>query len=315
VYRKILVPLDGSSFSERVLAHLRGIVTLGHTQVILLRVLEPYRSMGDIGYSQALAGVTEASLRAEAKQYLKCLQGELRELGIATQTRVAEGDVTSIIRAIADDEQIDLIAMTTHGRSGVSRWALGSVADHVLRVVRKPILLVRGDTPLLEPGVQRKILVPLDGSAFAEQVLRQAQTLARESEATVILLRALDLKTDRELDGMMAQAEGHGALRAIRARAAAGYLSQVELYLHQRGVRTESLIYDLPPAESILDAAEREQVGLIVMSTHARSGLGRWVYGSVADAVLRGAHCPVLLNHASEEPTMETYVLNWHMQS
>lgn len=309
MFKKILVPLDGSSYSERVLAHLPAFVTPGGTQLLLLRVLEPFLPYTTQGYAEATEQIAAGGLRTEAEQYLSRVRGELRAMGIEAQTRLLEGDVTSAIHAVAEAEEADLIAMTTHGRSGVSRWALGSVADHVVRVVRQPVLLVRGDTPTTSEGALRRILVPLDGTVFAEQALRQVEALARKENSTVLLMRALDLVLDQELDGMMVHTDGYGALRAVRARAVESYLAQAETHLRRQGIATRSLVQDLPPADAILQTVEHEQVNLVVMSTHARWGLGRWMYGSVADAVLRGASCPVLLNHASEEPAMEAYVL------
>lgn len=313
MYKKILVPLDGSSYSERVLAHLPAFVTPGTTQVILLRVLELYRAYTLVGYAEAMEQITAGSVRAEATQYLNGLRGELRAMGIQAQIRVLEGDVTSTIRGVAEAEEVDLIAMTTHGRSGVSRWALGSVADHILRVVQQPVLLVRGDTAVSSPHAPRTILVPLDGTAFAEQVLEQAEVLAHQEQATVLLLRALDLLMDQELDGMIVHADGYGTLRALRARAAAGYLAQVEAHLRSRDITTRSLVHDLPPAEAILQAAKAEAAQLVVMSTHGRGSLGRWVYGSVADAVLRRATCPVLLTHVPKGATIEPYLFDWQL--
>ena len=300
MYRRILVPLDGSTYSERVLAHLPAFVTPSKTRVILLRVLEPYHPYSDLGCAEALGSISAGTLLEEAEQYLKSLQGELRAQGIAAQVRVMGGDVTAGICAVAEDEDVDLIAMTTHGRSGVSRWALGSVADHVVRVVSRPVLLVRGDTSVANAGTVERILVPLDGTPLAEQALPQAQALASERGASLLLLRALDLKTERELDGILAQAEGYGALRSLRVRAVEGYLTSVRDRLEEASVGSRSFVHDQLPAQAILETAEQQGADLIVMSTHARSGLGRWMRGSVADTVLRGAPCPVLLERVRE---------------
>jgi nucleotide-binding universal stress UspA family protein len=312
MYRRILVPLDGSTYSERVLAYLPAFVTPGRTRVILLRVLEPYHPYSDLGYAEALEHISAGNLWTEAEQYLKGLQGELRAQGIAAQVQVMGGDVTAGICAVAEDEDVDLIAMTTHGRSGVSRWALGSIADHVVRVVSRPVLLVRGDTAVTPGSALERILVPLDGTPLAEQALPQAQELASERGASLLLMRALDLKTERELDGILAQVEGYDALRTLRARAVEGYLAGVRDRLEDAGVGSRSFVHDLSPAKAILETAEQERADLIVMSTHARSGLGRWMYGSVADGVLRGAPCPVLLERARKEVSASHYAMPLH---
>lgn len=307
MYQKILVPLDGSAYSERILAHLSAFVTPGVTELILLRVVQDYPAYPLVTNGEAVALINAGNGRDEAEQYLRILRNKLCARGFRAHIRVMEGDVVSCIRMVAVDEAVELVAMTTHGRSGISRWALGSVADHVLRVVEQPVLLMRGDTPVLSPSTERTVLVPLDGSIFAEQVLRQAERLTQGEPTTFLLLRALDLSVEKEVDGMLINTDGNGVLRAMRTRAVLRYLTEVETELHKRGIAARSLVHDLPPAQAILQTAQEEAASLIMMSTHARHGLGRWVYGSVADAVLRGAPCPVLLSHVLSDEVLDSY--------
>jgi nucleotide-binding universal stress UspA family protein len=213
-----------------------------------------------------------------------------------------DGDVASAIYNCAEADDVDLIAMSTHGRSGVSRWALGSVADHVVRIARQPVLLVRSETEVVRSDAIRKILVPLDGSRLAEQALEQAARIAGVTGASLLLTRAVNLKTERELDGILEQVEGRRALRAYRSRAADHYLTHIQQQLRARDVSSEPAVVQGEPADAILAAAESAEVDLIVMSTHARSGLGRWVYGSIADKVLRGSNRPLLLMRGKHLP-------------
>ncbi len=137
MYKKILVPLDGSEFSECSLAHVRAIATGCHVpEVVLLRVVEPISRQASTVY--ALMGensIAEIEKRdqAEVEDYLSQLADKLKKEGIAVQTAVAHGVPADEILNYAQNSQVDLIIMSTHGRSGVSRWAFGSVTDKVLR--------------------------------------------------------------------------------------------------------------------------------------------------------------------------------------
>ncbi|MBA3533845.1 MAG: universal stress protein [Ardenticatenales bacterium] len=305
MYQKILIPLDGSPFAERVLAHIRPFITPHHTSVLLLRVVERTKVVSATGPLGSLASLSAERLWEEAEGYLRAIQGELRAMGITAECKVVAGDVTSTICESALAHDADLIAMATHGRSGVSRWALGSVADHVVRVCPLPILLVRASAETMSNQQLRQNLVPLDGSLFAEQALDSAQALAQENGASLLLVRSIDLKSERELDGMLEEVEGGSALRAHRARAARLYLDHVQEQLHSSGVCSHYHLMYTPPAPAILKTASQEEVDLIVMSTHARSMLGRWVYGSVADKVARDTTCPLLLVRASDARAYE----------
>jgi nucleotide-binding universal stress UspA family protein len=301
MYRRILVPLDGSTASERILAHIRPFITPGRTRLTLLRVVDPTRDQRALGTLEA-AAVTVGRLKEEAGQYLARVRGELRGLGIPARAEVIDGDVASAIYNCAEADEVDLIAMSTHGRSGVSRWALGSVADHVVRIARQPVLLVRSETEVVRSDAIRKVLVPLDGSRLAEQALEQGVRIAGATGASLLLTRAVNLKTERELDGILEQVEGRRALRAYRARAADHYLSHIQQQLRAWDVSSECAVVQGDPADAILATAESAEVDLIVMSTHARSGLGRWVYGSIADKVLRGSNRPLLLMRGKQLP-------------
>ncbi|MBI3943375.1 MAG: universal stress protein [Chloroflexi bacterium] len=143
----------------------------------------------------------------------------------------------------------------------------------------------------------RKILVPLDGSPLAEIALPYAISLAQKFHAEVVLLRIFTLPLypftviiDMDATPML-------AMEAARNEAFS-YLEQIAPRLRQAGVRTRTVVRCIPVADGIIDFAQEEEVDLIVMSTHGRSGVGRWLLGSVADRVLRGAAVPVLLIRA-----------------
>jgi nucleotide-binding universal stress UspA family protein len=173
--------------------------------------------------------------------------------------------------------------MTTHGYSGLRRWAVGSVTDKVIqRAVQPVFILPSGGDRLTPPDRLRRILVPLDGSDFARQALPVALDLATAAAAEVILLSAVE-----------PPAQSPGALIVMRNEAAQELQRVAIGCAAQTAVRTEVVVGY--PAEAIVDEAARIEADLIVMATHGRGGIRRWALGSIADKVLHATSTPLLL--------------------
>jgi nucleotide-binding universal stress UspA family protein len=298
MYSKVLVPLDGSPFAERVLAHVDHLLPRRDGELILLRVLETPQYVFAPEAIPTPEPLNLEGLHQEAQEYLDQMKGELRSRGIVTHTQIGDGDVASTICGVADAQDVDLIAMTTHGRSGVSRWAFGSIADRVLRSANQPIFLVRGSTETPAADKFCRILVPLDGSELAERALPAARRLAQKQDVEIMLIRAFGPLSDREYAALYASWSSVEDAYAHRQTAAERYLEGVQEDLKAAGLACTYLVEEGHPAEVILNVAGTEDCDVIVMSTHGRSGLARWVYGSVADKVLHHATCPLLLIRA-----------------
>lgn len=143
MYKKILVPLDGSELSECVLDHVTAIATGCHIpEVILLTVIEPVSQQVYAELGEQLARDIQNKARVDVNNYLLKVADSLKKDGLVVQTAVISGKATEEILDYANKNQVDLIVMSTHGRSGISRWAFGSVADRVLRHSRVPVLAV-----------------------------------------------------------------------------------------------------------------------------------------------------------------------------
>jgi nucleotide-binding universal stress UspA family protein len=147
MYNKILVPLDGSELAECVLPHLSTIAGgCGLQDVVLLRVVKPFTPvasyLGDGVSMVDVAGINEDAMKA-AKSYLGQLAEKLVFPGVKVRWEVLTGNEADGIAGYAKDNQVDLIIIATHGRSGVSRWVMGSVADRVMRSACVPVLMVR----------------------------------------------------------------------------------------------------------------------------------------------------------------------------
>lgn len=216
------------------------------------------------------------------QQYLKVKQEQLSEFEVSTTVGYRE-PAPSIL---AEAEQADLVVMTSHGRTGLGKWLLGSVAEKVVRAAPCPVLVLTGRALEEEhpPGF-RKILVPLDGSSEAEEALDVALSLLSEG-GELILFRGLVTATlDAALPGYSQVFEAER--------------SQVEEYLGRISDRLEvasrTIAVGSTPSQAIVDLAEKEEVDLVAMTTHGRSGFKRWVNGSVTESVMQATTCPLLV--------------------
>ena len=146
MYQKMLVPLDGSKFSECSLEHVK-IIALGCNipEVVLLMVVEPQimsYGTGEDALPISMMSDVEKSAEAWAKKYISKVAGDLKKEGMAAKTAVVKGKADDEILNYAKKNAVDLIIMSTHGRAGISRWVMGSVADRVVRQSPVPLLLV-----------------------------------------------------------------------------------------------------------------------------------------------------------------------------
>lgn len=293
-FNTIVIPLDGSEAAELVLAQLPRISPPNGVTVALAQVIEPGRyALGGLDFSvPTLMDI----LREGAREYLARQAAPLHASGYRVTTHVLVGDAALAILDLATELHADLIAMTTHGRTGFARLALGSVAERVLQQTPTPVYLVRdalGAVPT--PTAIERILVPLDGSALAEQALLVAQKLARAQGASLVLLRVVPTLDEGGKRILFAD-EAAADAQADRWRTdAESYLHQLADGLRGAGIATETHVALGNPADVIYNTIDEAAIDVVVMGTHGRTGLKRWYFGSVADKVLRSATCPVLL--------------------
>jgi nucleotide-binding universal stress UspA family protein len=308
----ILVPLDGSALAEQVIPYVRQLAPLLHAGVRLLHVvpdaaLERLLADEDMRLAEwerhALPHATRVpcawdSLRGQAEDYLETQASQLRAEALGVSLSVRRGVPADMILAAAEPLSCSLIAMATHGYSGLRRWTLGSVADKVVRGTAIPTLVVRGSGPLRAAGF-RRIMVALDGSALAQQALPLALELAVAAHAELILLEAIS----PTIESYPCTPLPSGILAAL--------CDQASIALHTLADQFGSLSVPVTPvvvvgyaAEAIVEEAAHRHVDMIVMATHGWGGLRRWALGSVADKVLHATTTPLLLvriHGASEE--------------
>jgi nucleotide-binding universal stress UspA family protein len=304
MYKRMLVPLDGSELAEVVLPYAKELAGRLDLEVILLHVCEPHRSESQFmcqSYIEHAAEIAKTQSR-EVQTKTGAPEG-----GKAVEARgeVVTGHPAEEIIKYASENNIDVILMATHGRSGVKRWVLGSVADKVLRASQIPIWLVRAAIPeeiIHDEWPKRTMLVPLDGSKLAESVLPHVEALAKQRGAeliNIVLLRVFEepyVNADYPEASMNLTWKEH--VRRIREhfkQEAERYLIGVQNRLTSASLKVRSEVLMGNPADEIISYAHKNHPNLVVLASHGYSGIGRWEYGSVADKVLHGVSSPIFM--------------------
>lgn len=308
--KTILVPLDGSALAEQVLPYVRLFAPLLNANVRLMRVIETVER--DIEVSDVLSSIYstgETPERARARQeealrrlretvesYLSSHVMLLRSAGINASAEVYIGSPAEMIIDTAETLSPALIAMATHGYSGLKRWTLGSTTDKVVHATNTPVLIVRGQAQLSDkPPALRRLLVPQDGSVFARQALPIASELALRADAKLLLLEAIDPRSLPEPHRLARSQFELEELPLELMRQANTELNMLITGLRSKGIAARSIVHMGTAAETIVEHVIREHVDLVVMATHGYSGLQRWRLGSVADKVLHASTAPLLL--------------------
>jgi nucleotide-binding universal stress UspA family protein len=299
---RILVPLDGSPLAEQALS---CAVTLAQglpAELVLVRAIWiPPDVLEILDEATVELNAIVDQLEAEANDYLGALVEQLRETGLNVRHGVRRGPAAEAILDYAGQANIDQIVMATHGYSGIKRWTHGSVAERVLQTARVPLLLVRvGERDLArdwqQPARCHRILVPLDGSPVAEQILPTVITVAQAMSAELILFQVPIAHVSGWMTGEW-YLPVQGVLETAEQDAHA-YLSAVAGRLEEQGLDVLTATEIGSVANCIVEYAEANHVDLIAMCTHGRTGLARWALGSVADRVLRAGSTPIFLVRA-----------------
>jgi nucleotide-binding universal stress UspA family protein len=285
MYSKIIVPLDGSKLAEQILPFARLLAGACEIPVELLRVHEP-------------GSKTPYWPPLPNGDYLKHISARYLPASLSIDLTEEMGEPAELIVERAKRNPACLIAIATHGLSGMRRWLLGSVASKVVHGATNALLLIR-PAEGLDPGadVQLKtIFVPLDGSGLAEKILPHVAPLAKRLDLEVQIVRGFKLPPEFYMVGDGVYMPSLATQREVMEKEAATYLEGVSEKLRAVGLkRVVATAIDGDAAELIIDLAQKTPHSLIAMSTHGRSGIGRWMLGSVAEKVIQHSKNPVLL--------------------
>lgn len=311
-YHHLLVPLDGSELAGQALPHAQEIARRAGARLTLLQVIpnvatlapEPALPPGRLTaaiQTQAIQSQWQEQARAALEQTAQTLAGQ----GLNADAAVTIGYPADGILDYAQAQAVDLIVMSTHGRSGLARWVYGSVAARVVQRTACPVLLIRTVAGPMTPA-PRKIMVTLDGSGLSARALPEAERLAHLFQAELVLLRVVadlyeqNLRHVPESLASTVAAYTGGLLEHAVAQATVEQ-NGIAADLSAHAIAATSAVLTGESAPAILDYAVSEKVDLIVMATHGRSGMARMIHGSVAERVLQDAPCPVLLIHATAD--------------
>lgn len=299
MFRRMLVPLDGSKTAESALPYARALAERLDADVELLVVVDLGGISGSVSADE-VAKLNDVQASRKPDEYLTKVAKTFPQA--RARFRVERGTAASIIIDEAAVDKDTLIIMASHGRSGIHRWLLGSVAEKVLRGTSNPLLLIRASekAPAEGQATLRSIVVPLDGSKLGELALAPALELARSLGTEVVLVRAYEFpatayyRADDFPSGAAAFIPSYAELVEEMSREAREYLDvKVKEISAREPVRVRAEIIEGPAAERIIDLARNAAGSLIAMSTHGRSGLKRWILGSVTEKVARHAESPI----------------------
>ncbi len=291
MFRKIMVPLDGSDEAEAILPYVSRIASGMDLAVALLSVMDRGAMEMRESYYSSLFERAEQ----EAKGRLHNAAHQLQQDGVRTEELVISGRADAEITEAADRLGCNLIAMSTHGRSLLGRGILGSVADRVVHTARIPVLTVTPGKVRAYHGsdtVVTRLVVPLDGSALAETVLPYVKEMASKLGYTVVLLRVVRPLHYFWVGEHPPEINEENALMENEARE---YMEATAEGLSRDGVAVEWRVLVGHPTTIVLEQIRDIPHSIVAMTTHGRSGLRRWLIGSLAETLVRSGGDPVLI--------------------
>lgn len=299
---KILVPLDGSELGELALVYAAELAISLNSETHLVSSCEKS--------SKEDQHMCDLYLHKVAEKF----RSQLKEAGtiLPVKTVAVAGEPSGAILDYAEKQGIGLIIIVSHGRSGIMPWATGGTANKIIHRAPMPVLLVRAAIPAssMKTGLFTKILVTLDGSKMGEAVLPYVQAIARKLTCQVVLLRvvepvqhlhsiALDQLRLPEQDVVAMQAEAKSYLARIQGEAES-YLIGARQRCGEIRDSVRMVLKTGDAAREILNVAEEEDVNLVAMSSHGKTGMTQWMLGSVSNKILQAGKTPLLLVKPTE---------------
>lgn len=294
MFARILVTLDGSKLSERAVPHALQMARAFQSQVILLEVLEPEQVNEESGLIDPLSWQIQ---KAEAELYLQTQRNVVREQYSQIEHQILEGKTPEAILQFAQNSNIDLLVMSSHGRGGLSRWNVSSVIHKVVSKAYLPVLVVRAYQPTQEElaaPTYKKILLPIDCSKRAECAIPATIAIAEANNAEIILMNVLKtpevpftVKDAQEMNRVVDE------LMTLSRGAVEDYMAELS---NRIPVKNEVRIIESNSApQAIHELADQEDVDLLVFCAHGQTGHVKWPFGSVSNNYLEHGNRSVLV--------------------
>ncbi|MBN1679099.1 MAG: universal stress protein [Anaerolineae bacterium] len=289
IYHRVLVPLDGSEAAEFAIRYGADLANKHNAELMLLHLNYLPVQVGSVHDDDLPNGQTKEAV----KKRLDDFQNQLHEAGLHVLTNIIDTrDLRGALLDAVESEHISAIVMSTQGRTNMLHWLFGNQVEQALSNMPVPVMLVR---PLYH-----KIVVPLDGSRWSESAILRAAEIARVHDAELILLHVYQSPVS-DYSGQLALA-GQQQIADQSFDQIREQLVSLRNRLRREGINArEQLIRGSNPAKIICEYVETEEgTNMVVMSTHGRTGLSRWLVGSVAQRVIKNSRCPVMLVRPDE---------------
>ncbi len=296
MFERILLPLDGSELSEMALPYGEELASKLGSEVILYHVHRDEHSQQEHMHQMYLDRLAETVQRNVRK-------GQPKGTEVKVTTKVEAGEPTENICNLVDKNKVDLIIMTAVSASGLKVGKmLGSVTDHVCQTVPIPVMLIRPQSVKQTDKKRRlvnRMLIPLDGSELSKLALPVGEELATKLKVSATLFQMATMIRIYD-NGMGAGVYfDYTKYDEDEKKRVSSEMIALERELKQKGLDVTKIVTSgFDAANEIIEVCKKVDIDLVVMSTHGRSGLGRWVFGSVAEKVLRHGETPLLLVHA-----------------
>jgi nucleotide-binding universal stress UspA family protein len=297
MFKRILLPLDGAEIAEMALPYAEELARSLGSEIVLFHVRGQEQR---VEYEH----IQQTYLERLAEQVKHNLSQDPPKAGdVKVTTRLAAGEPSESICSLVNKNEVDLVIMASVSASGLKIGKmLGSVADHVCRTIPVPVMLIRPN--FIKPRSDNKkmidhILLPLDGSELSKLALPVGEELAARLKASLTLFQMAHLIRLYDDGSGSTLYIDYQALNNQEENRVQTEMALLEKRLAGKGLDLNSVVTKgFDPADEIIETAKKINADLTVMSTHGRSGLGRWAFGNVAEKVLRHGESPLLLVHA-----------------
>ena len=292
MFDSILVPLDGSLLAECVLPHVIVTGQVFDAKIVLLQVLDKERADASTQFIDLLNWQIN---KTQAKLYLERVRDQLQSSGLQAGANVLEGLTAEEITEFAQSQGMKLVILSSHGHNGLRKWAISSITHKVIFSAPTSVLIIRA--PQLNEKPYKRILVPLDGSLRAENVLPTVAPLARFCKSQVQIVHVVKTpEMARHLPSMPEDIELSNRIVVRSQEEALHYLDQVKYHSPLAGTDVKAhLIVSNNAAVAIHELIDREQIDIVVASAHGYSGISQWPYGSLVNNLIQYGKVPLLI--------------------
>jgi nucleotide-binding universal stress UspA family protein len=285
MFKKILVPLDGSTMAEQVYPHVAGLAQAFDSELDLLSVCEPEET--------APGQVCRLYLNAETEQ----LRALMKTTSVRINQKVVEGNPTQQMLKYAVENGVDTIMLTSHGSSGIKPWSLGSTVNKLLHTASVPMIVVRAteSADASASSVFSRILVPLDGSEASSTILPVLKRLAGRLPVEITLLQVIEKGHKVHTVGGLNYIPYKDLDLETRSKAVKKYLAGAAAGFAGTLAETKTVIRLGDPAEEILKQAAEMETSMIALASHVHSALEAWFYGSTVHKIVQSANRSFML--------------------